>query len=73
MIDKIYVKRQLYRTTGKEDELIERWEKWGWNESQIIQAILKRRDDLELSWQKETFNNLYTGHKYIINKEGEEA
>lgn len=69
MIDKKNVRKQLYRTTGDEDEFIKLWESWGWNEKQVIQAIIKRREDIKLSWQKETFNNLYTGQKYRIKGE----
>ena len=69
MISKTNIRNQLHKTTGQEDELIGLWGSWGWESDKIVRSIRERRDDIKLSWQKETFNNLYTGQKYRIKKE----
>ena len=69
MISKVNVRNQLHGTTRQEDELIELWESWGWESDKIVRFIKARRDDIKLSWQRETFNNLYTGQKYKIKGE----
>ena len=69
MISKTNIRNQLHKTTGQEDELIELWASWGWESDKIVRSIRERRDDIKLSWQRETFNNLYTGQKYKIKGE----
>lgn len=69
MISKVNVKKQLHGTTRQEDELIDLWDSWGWESDKIVHSIKTRRDDIKLSWQRETFNNLYTGQKYKIKGE----
>ena len=69
MISKTNIRNQLHKTTRQEDELIDLWESWGWESDKIVRSIKTRRDDIKLSWQRETFNNLYTGQKYKIKKE----
>lgn len=69
MISKVNVKKQLHGTTRQEDELIDLWDSWGWESDKIVRSIKTRRDDIKLSWQRETFNNLYTGQKYKIKGE----
>lgn len=68
MKHRAYYNKILGRTQNIEDKYIELWESWGMSAQDIAHQISLRRQDISLSFKKETYNNLYTGTKYRIKE-----